>query len=242
MNETEWLECTEKNRAGLRMEPAVFAGSLPDSCYHGSDAMNILVGNVSGAHKMKAVAARVVFGTIAGTFIGILAFRLLERDQTPLVSNLSVASIISAAYLGSVFAGRAVIGAFAGTFIGILASRLLYSNQEPVAFNSSLASIIVVACLGSAFADIAGNRSISVFWPYLVLIFVVMAFCPLWYYEKIDQFFPLGTAYTVFDREIMLVVLLPHILISIALAAIATLAHNKLVVRPGKPSENGAGG
>jgi hypothetical protein len=134
--------------------------------------------------------------------------------------------------------GKAVLGAVAGAIIGVFVLALLYRIQPPVELKVFLVAICLGAILGSAIAATVGNRSVPVFWLYLVLIFGIITIIPWWYYEKTDTYLPLGTVYVNSpNREIMLFVLLPHTLTSIAWAGVATVVHNKFLARSAKQVE-----
>lgn len=79
-------------------------------------------------------------------------------------------------------------------------------------------------------------RVVSVFWGYLVVVFGIIAICPLYYFEKSHTFLPLGTVYAnypLLDGGTTPLVLLFHTLGSIILASIATLLHKKTLSNSG---------
>jgi hypothetical protein len=134
--------------------------------------------------------------------------------------------------------GKVVLGAMAGAIIGVIALCFLYQSDPPVESKLLLAAMCLGALLGSVIAASAGNRAVSVVWLSLVLIFGIITIIPWWYYEKTHTYLPLGTVYVNSPKlAVLLFVLLPHTLISIALAAFATFVHNKLVARSAKQAD-----
>jgi len=141
-------------------------------------------------------------------------------------------------------AGEAIIGAIAGAIIGIVVLRLLhpvlYPGELPIEPGPFPASMCLGAVFGSIFAAKFGERPVPVFWLYLILIFGVITIIQEYIYHA---YLPLEPVYfQPFKREILLIVLLPHILISLALAVVATLVHKKPIVRSAQQTENGLGG
>jgi len=134
--------------------------------------------------------------------------------------------------------GKVVLGAIAGAIIGVIALCLLDQSDPPVELRLLLAAMCLGASLGSVIAVSAGNRVVSVFWLYLVVIFGIITITPWWYYEKTDTYLPLGAVYVNSHKwSVVLFVLLPHMLISIALASIITLIHKKPAARSTKQAE-----
>lgn len=83
---------------------------------------------------------------------------------------------------------KVVLGALAGAIFGGSAFCLLCHKALPVDLKLLLAAMCFAAFLGSVIAESAGNRAVSVFWLYLVLIFGIITVMPFWYYEKIDEY------------------------------------------------------
>jgi hypothetical protein len=126
---------------------------------------------------------------------------------------------------------RAIVGAAAGVVIGFLAGCLLHGGEPPVSATVLLAATGLGAALGSVVGATAGGRSVPVFWLYLVLIFGGITVLPFWYYGKTDTYLPLGTVYVNSPQAAVIpFVLLPHLAVSVGLAALAAVLHRRLAV------------
>jgi hypothetical protein len=136
---------------------------------------------------------------------------------------------------------KSIAGAVAGALIGVVTVGFAYRYEVPLELGRLLVWMSVAALLGGAITMKAGGRSVSVFWPYLIVIFGALALIPCWYDSELGGHLPLATPYLnspvgAFPDS----VLLPHAFASIALAAIVTVVHKKCWSRlPGRPRKSG---
>src|SRR5262249_41529289 len=72
--------------------------------------------------------------------------------------------------------------------------------------------------------------SISRFWLYAVVVFGITSIAPIWYYEKGNIYLPLATPYLNGPSlQVVMYLLVPHVLVSLGIAALANAIHRKLV-------------
>jgi hypothetical protein len=125
-------------------------------------------------------------------------------------------------------AGKAVLGAIAGAIIGVVALCLFGQIEPPVAWEVLLAAACSGGFLGAVVVSLAGNRAVSPFWLYLVLVFGAITITPWWWYEKTHAYLPLGAVYVNSrNASVVLMVLIPHVVISVVLAFVITVIHWK---------------
>lgn len=132
---------------------------------------------------------------------------------------------------------RLCIGIVAGAVVGVLLAAMLDRREPPVPLSSILIPVSAGAAIGGFLALLAGGRRVSIFWPYLVVVFGLITIMPWWWYEKTASYLPLGAIYVNRARpEVMLRVFVPHLLVSLVLASGLTAAHRWLFsTRRGRP-------
>jgi hypothetical protein len=128
---------------------------------------------------------------------------------------------------------RALAGALPGAAIGLIAACLFYRPEPPASWTYLASAFLIGAALGSALGLAAGTSSVPVFWLYFVLLFGAITCLPLWYFEKTDEYLPLGTVYANALAPGVFGVLIPDALISIVMAAFAAYLHDKWKNRKG---------
>lgn len=122
--------------------------------------------------------------------------------------------------------GRDTAATIAGMFLGAVAYSYLYEG-ESLESGKLVMSAGCGALLGRFFGIIVGERCVSVFWFYLVLIFGIVTLVPWWHHEKpTPGMDPLGMIYVdPPSLDAVLFILVPHLVGSLAGAALCTFVH-----------------
>jgi hypothetical protein len=124
---------------------------------------------------------------------------------------------------------RVYCGAALGAVLGLLGFCFFDWHGPPVDGGWLTLAVFFGAAVGAGLAILAGRRSISVFWLYLVLFLGGITLLPWRNPGKGHGYYPLGADYIHPPRPgVLWMELVPHLLASLVLALVATGIHRRI--------------